>query len=185
MDSGYTRTAKAIHWAMAVTIIAVWFIGFYAANLRGDVPRGGLALTIHKAIASAVLFLIAGRLVYRLTARYPGLPAGITGRTAQAAKGVHLLLYGVMIAAPFSGWYWSSVAGHPGTILGLFKLPALVDTNLANEDVAMWVHRGVTWTAGILIVGHVIAALKHHLVDRDETLLRMLPGRKVIVESER
>ncbi|WP_208453084.1 cytochrome b [Burkholderia gladioli] len=176
----YPRGARRFHWLMAAIIVTVWCIGFGSAHLRGDAPRGGTPLLVHKAIASTVLFLVAARIVYRIWRRraYPALPASISPPMRRLAGGVHLLLYaGAMIATPLSGWIWSSVAGHPVPLLGIVNLPPLVPVDKASYDLWMWIHRAFAWSAGAVIALHVLAALKHHFVDRDGILLRMLPGR--------
>jgi cytochrome b561 len=177
----YPSGAKFFHWLMAAIIVTAWFIGFGSAHLRGAAERGGPALLVHKAIASTVLFLVVARLAYRLLFRhaYPELPDTISPPMRTIAKGVHVVLYaGVMIATPLSGWIWSSVAGHPVLLLGIVNLPPIAPLNKANYDLWMWLHRAFAWSAGAVIAVHVLAALKHHLVDHDDILVRMLPWRK-------
>ncbi len=177
-ETGFSRTAKIFHWSMAAIIIVAWLIGFYAAHLRGDVPRGGTSLNLHKGLASTVIFIVVARVIYRLTHRYPKPLATTPPAAALAAKIVHILLIAIaMIAAPLTGWFWSSVAGHPVTLLGVVVLPPLVPKNPDLYDTAMWGHRYVVWFAGALIAGHILAALKHHFLDRDTVLRRMLPDR--------
>ncbi|GAB7538143.1 hypothetical protein BGC_43650 [Burkholderia sp. 3C] len=120
------------------------------------------------------------RLVYRWLRRraYPALPPTLSPPMRAVATGVHIVLYAsVMMATPLSGWIWSSVAGHPVPVLGLFNLPPLAAVDHASYDRWMWIHRAFAWSAGAVIVVHVLAALKHHFIDRDEILVRMLPGR--------
>ena len=173
---GYSRPAKAFHWAMAALIVGTWLIGFYAAHLRPETVK--TSITIHKALASTIIFIAAARVLYRLTHVYPALPPHVSGPMAWAAKGTHVLLYAVaMIAAPLSGWYWSSVGGYPIPVLGLFDLPPIAHKDPGWYGLGMWAHRAFVWTAGGLIALHVLAALKHHLIDRDDVLSRMLPRR--------
>ncbi|WP_414441552.1 cytochrome b [Burkholderia sp. 22PA0106] len=176
----YPGGARLFHWLMAAIIVTVWFIGFGSSHWRGDAPRGGTPLLVHKAIASTVLFLVMARLVYRWLRRraYPALPPTLSPPMRAVATGVHIVLYAsVMMATPLSGWIWSSVAGHPVPVLGLFNLPPLAAVDHASYDRWMWIHRAFAWSAGAVIVVHVLAALKHHFIDRDEILVRMLPGR--------
>ncbi|MGY4816340.1 cytochrome b [Pseudomonas chlororaphis subsp. piscium] len=176
-SSSYSLAARLFHWSMALIIIGVWLIGFYSANLRGDVPRGGPAVFVHKAIASTLLFLLLARLCYRLTHRYPAMPGNFSRAMSGIAHIAHALLYLVaMLAVPLSGWYWSSVAGHPIPLLGLFNLPPIASVDQSRYDLAMWIHRLLSWGAGALILVHVLAALKHHFFDKDDILARMLPG---------
>ncbi|MBP5074785.1 cytochrome b [Pseudomonas chlororaphis] len=175
-SSSYSLAARLFHWSMALIIIGVWLIGFYSANLRGDVPRGGPAVFVHKAIASTVLFLLLARLCYRLSHRYPAMPGSVSRAMSGIAHIAHALLYLVaMLAVPLSGWYWSSVAGHPIPLLGLFNLPPIAPVDQSRYDLAMWIHRLLSWGAGALILVHVLAALKHHFFDKDDILARMLP----------
>ncbi|MFL9872917.1 cytochrome b [Paraburkholderia megapolitana] len=176
----YPGGARFFHWLMAAIIVVVWCIGFGSSHLRGDAPRGGAALLVHKAIASTVLFLVLARLAYRWRHRHanPGLPETISRPMLMVAKVVHILLYaGVMIATPLSGWIWSSVAGHPVPLLGVVDLPPIAPVNQANYDLWMWIHRALAWSAGVMIALHVLAALKHHFFDHDDVLVRMLPWR--------
>ncbi|MGN6317811.1 cytochrome b [Trinickia sp.] len=177
----YPRGARLFHWLMAAIIVTVWCIGFGSAHLRGDAARGGTALYVHKAIATTVLVLVVARLSYRWWRRraYPPLPDTISAPMRTAAKGAHVLLYaGAMIATPLSGWMWSSVAGHPAPLLGIVNLPPLAPVDKTSYDFWMWTHRAFAWSAGAIIALHVLAALKHHFVDRDDILLRMLPSRR-------
>lgn len=174
-SSSYSLAARLFHWSMALIIIGVWLIGFYAANLRGDVPRGGTALFVHKAIASTVLFLLFARLCYRWTHPYPAMPGNVSKTMSGIVHIAHAMLYLIaMLAVPLSGWYWSSVSGHPIPLLGLFNLPPIAAADQSRYDLAMWVHRLLSWGAGALILVHVLAALKHHFIDKDEILRRML-----------
>jgi cytochrome b561 len=89
----------------------------------------------------------------------------------------HILLYAVaLIALPLSGWYWSSVADKPIVVAGLFVLPSLVNPDPELYDLAKYVHTWTAWFCGALIGGHVLVALKHHFVDKDDVLDGMLPG---------
>ena len=174
----YSAHAKRLHWLMAAVISITWFVGIYSAHFRSDATHVA-AIYVHKSIATTVLFLFVVRLVYRLTHRYPPLPDSVDGVSALLAKGVHVLLYVLaMCALPLSGWYWSSVAGRPAPVLGLFNLPALSPKNPGMSDTGMWTHRILAWTVGALIFAHALAALKHHFVDRDDILIRMLPGKQ-------
>jgi cytochrome b561 len=95
-----------------------------------------------------------------------------------AARAVHGVLYALLIAIPLSGWLYSSASGVPTVYLGLWQLPDLVDRGKALADTLRGVHRALNWTLAALVALHVAAALKHHIVDRDGLLQRMLPRRR-------
>jgi cytochrome b561 len=92
----------------------------------------------------------------------------------------HILLYVVaLVGLPVSGWYWSSVADKPIIVAGLFTLPPLVAPDKDLYDLAKWIHTYTAWLCGALVGGHVLVALKHHFIERDDVLTGMLPGQNV------
>ena len=83
----------------------------------------------------------------------------------------------LMLAMPLTGWLQNSAAGFPLTWFGLFKVPALVPRDKAAFALWQQTHEWLAWALMALIALHVLAAAKHHLVDKDDTLRRMLPWR--------
>lgn len=157
---------------MAVLIIAAWAVGYYASTL--NLGRAKLsAVELHKSIATITLFLIAMRIVWRLTHRPPALTSSSVVMRTVARVG-HVTLYILMVALPLSGWAWSSAVGYTIPVAKLFHLPALMATNSAVKPVLEAIHVWLAWAMGILIVGHVLAGVKHHFVDRDDVLGSML-----------
>ena len=178
-QTGYTGTAKLLHWLMAFIWIAVWLLDIVAVYLRDTFnPEHGLTV-LHKALASTLIFLLVIRLLWRFTHRAPALPDSMSPLMQRGAVVGHLLLYAVaLIGLPMSGWYWSSVADHPVTFLYLFKLPALVAADESLYDFAKAIHVYTSWFCGTLVAGHILLAFKHHYIDKDNVLTGMLPGRK-------
>ncbi len=176
-EQHYTKTAKVLHWLMAAIWIAAWFLGAAAVYMRDAWnPQHGLTF-VHKALASTLLFLIVIRVAWRLTHAGPGLPDSMSPLMRRAAGLGHLALYAVaLVGLPLSGWFWSSVAGKPIMVLGLFQLPPLTEPAKAYYDLAKQIHVVLAWGTGALVLGHVLVALKHHFVDRDGVLRGMLPG---------
>ncbi|GJD92195.1 Cytochrome b561 [Methylobacterium hispanicum] len=173
----YTPTAKALHWLMAAIWIAAWILGFCAVYLRETLnPHHGLTIT-HKALASTLLFLIVLRIAWRLTHPAPALPDTISPAMKRVAGLGHLALYALaLLALPMSGWLWSSVAGKPILVLGLFTLPPLTAPAKEWYDSAKLLHVTLAWGMGAMVLGHALVALKHHFVDRDGILRGMLPA---------
>ncbi len=175
----FTPTAKFFHWLMAAIIIVCWFVGFYGAEILSySVPNSGKAavITLHKDIASTVLLLIVLRSLWRLTHRPPHAPQTSAFQSFAVWAG-HLLLYFLMIVMPISGWANSSSAGYTVHFAGLIPLPPLTPINHAIQPTYDAIHKYLGWFTGIVVLGHLAMALKHHVVDRDDTLRRMLPRR--------
>ncbi|MCC2957578.1 cytochrome b [Massilia sp. IC2-477] len=175
---GYHPVSKFQHWLMALIWIAAWIIGFVAVHFRDTLNAHHELTIVHKALASTVVFLTLLRIVWRWKHPAPPLPSSMSPGMRKAAHAAHIALYAfALVALPLSGWMWSSVADKPIMLLGLFKLPPLVAPAPEFYGLAKMVHQWLSWTIGLLVVGHVAAAVKHHLVDRDGVLQSMLPTR--------
>lgn len=85
----------------------------------------------------------------------------------------HLALYFMLLALPITGYLFSWSAGHPAPVLYLFNIPQLMNENPDIMAIVKPVHIYLSWAAGLLLVGHILAALKHHFVDKDTVLLSM------------
>jgi cytochrome b561 len=92
-----------------------------------------------------------------------------------AAHALHLLLYVLMLAIPLSGWLMSSAKGFQTVWFGILPLPDLVGKDKDLGELLEAVHMSLNFGFAALVAAHVGAALKHHLVDRDDVLVRMLP----------
>jgi cytochrome b561 len=173
----YHGLSKFQHWLMAAVWIAAWLIGFVAVHLRDQFNSHHQLTFLHKAIASTVLFLTAVRIIWRLTHPVPALPANMSPTMQKAAHLGHYALYVIgLIALPLSGWLWSSVAGKPIMMLGLFVLPPLTAAAPEYYDIAKMVHQWLAWIVGLVVLGHIGAAFKHHFIDKDGVFDSMLPN---------
>ena len=182
-DRSYTATAKAFHWLMAVLILAATVAGIYGAYFLhyGSDPaqnayKAGI-IAIHKNLATTTLFLIVARLWWRFTHRPPKL-AGMSPLMARSAHVGHWMLYALMVIVPVSGWANSSSAGYPIPVAWLFEIPHLIDKDKSLTPLLSTIHEYASWALVVLVVGHVGFALKHHFIDRDDTMASMMPERK-------
>jgi cytochrome b561 len=170
----YSPPAIALHWLAAALILTNLAFGLWMAGLPLS-PQKLRYLSWHKWIGITVLLLSAARLAWRLGHEPPALPATMKRWEAFAARASHALLYVLFFAAPLSGWLYSSAAGIQTVYLGLVPIPDLLARNREWADVLKIVHRGINYSMAALIVVHAAAALKHHWIDRDDVLVRMLP----------
>lgn len=178
----YTSVAKLLHWLMALIILVSAVIGLYGALFLsyGITPAEtawkARVITLHKDLATTVLFLIVARVLWRISHRPPAL-AGMSPFMAKAAHFGHLLLYVLMVLAPLSGWANSSASGHPIPVMGLFEIPRLMAKNDALAPTISMAHAWITYSLLAVIAGHILFALKHQWLDKDGTLQAMMPGR--------
>jgi cytochrome b561 len=172
----YSGKSMALHWLVAILIIAAFILGSYMTDLRIS-PTKLKLYSWHKWIGITVLALVAIRLLVRLTNPAPAYPEHMKAWEKQVAQVTHIALYFLMFAVPISGYLYTYAAGFPVVYLGLFELPALISPNPELKDSFKEIHELLTKGMLILVILHFAAALKHHFIDKDEVLKRMLPAR--------
>lgn len=174
----YTAVAIALHWLLALALLAIFGLGLYMADLPFSPARLKL-YNWHKWAGVCILLLSVARLAWRLTHRPPALPAAVVrampGWQMQAYHATHHLMYALFFIVPLLGWAYSSAAGFPIVLFGQIPLPDFVGADKALADVIKPLHQLSAWALMGLAALHVAAALKHQWLDRDGLLLRMLP----------
>lgn len=170
----YGGTAIALHWIVAVLIVGNLAFGLYVSSL--DISPAKLRyISWHKWVGVTVFLLAAARLAWRLGHPAPPLPDSMPAWERRAATAAHALLYVLFFAAPLTGWLFSSAAGFQVVYLGLLPIPDLLEKNRELADVLKPLHKWINYSMAALVALHAAAALKHHLLDRDDVLVRMLP----------
>ncbi|MFZ5456700.1 MAG: cytochrome b [Pseudomonadota bacterium] len=172
----YTRTAMSLHWLIALMLFGMFGFGLYMVELPLS-PQKLKFYSYHKWAGVTVFLLVLARLAWRITHRPPALPAGMPAWQVRAAKAGHHLLYLLMVIVPLSGWLMSSAKGFQTVWFGVLPLPDLLAKDEALGEALLLTHRLLNWFFMLVVAGHVVAALKHHFIDRDGLLSRMLPGR--------
>ena len=180
--SRYTAVAITLHWVMAAGIIGLAVMGLVMTHTTLSPMRLFQLYQLHKSIGITVLLAAFLRLAWRLAHRPPALPPGMPPREKMAAHGGHLLLYVMLFALPLSGWALvsASVLNIPTVLYGLVPWPHLsflahLHDKAPIESLFTQVHKYGAWALIGLVTVHAAAALRHHLVLKDDTLTRMLP----------
>ncbi|CAH0309557.1 Cytochrome b561 homolog 2 [Massilia sp. Bi118] len=173
----YTTIAIVLHWLIAVLIVGAFTLGLVMTDIPGFSPTKLRYFSWHKWAGVTVLLLAALRLLWRLKQRPPALSSAMPAWQRSAAHGLHHLLYLMMFAVPVSGYLYTLAAGVPVVWFGLFKLPVFFAKDPALAAILKPVHYWLNMLLAGLVGLHVLAALKHQLIDRDGTMRRMLPGR--------
>ena len=178
---GYTPVAIVLHWLIAALLIFQVGLGLRMQHAQG--PAKFAAFQLHKSVGITILLLTAIRLLWRWYRRPPHLV--VTGWQRALAHGVHLLLYGLLLALPLSGWVIisSSRIEVPTLLYGTIPwphVPGFATMAAATRD--MW-HSAAQFSHGALVkllyglfALHLAGALKHQLLDRDDEMARMVPG---------
>ncbi len=183
-EQRYGDIAVIFHWAIALLIIGLLIIGKYMTSLEENDPVRFVLTQWHKSFGITVLILSVLRLLWRLTHKSPPELASIAHWQQRAASLAHGLLYVLLFVLPITGWIMVSASPlNLDTVLfNVIPWPHLpgFDTLKFRDDVADSFRNYHEIAGTILIVillAHIGAALKHHLIDKDATLIRMLPAR--------
>jgi cytochrome b561 len=169
----YSGAAIALHWLTAILIVANLLLGLSMVPLPIS-PRKLQWYLWHKWVGITVFLLTCMRLAYR-SVRPPPAPVAMAAWQRRAAAVAHAFLFALLLAIPISGWLYSSATGVQVVYLGLVPLPDLVPKDKAWAGILKAVHVTLNFTLFTLVCVHTAAALKHHFVDRDAVLSRMLP----------
>lgn len=180
---GWGWPARVLHWVVGAVILITFGIGFYTAELLDDIyARLGWVQT-HKSWGFLAFVLIVIRLIWRRMNRAPEMPDTMTPTEKRLAHLGHYGLYAAMLGMPLTGWLMvtssplQEQAGIKNMVFGLFEMPDFLAGNAQLSQAFHWMH----WVCGValalLLVAHIGAALKHHFVNKDNVLRRMIIGR--------
>lgn len=179
----YTSVAIALHWVIALGIVAMLAIGLAMTHVKLTPFTQFKLYQLHKSIGITILLAAALRLLWRVTHRPPALPDGMPGWEKGAAEGTHLLFYILMIGMPLVGWALVSAAplNIPTVLYGVIPWPHIpIFAQWHIKAQAAPVLARIHTYGGYALIGflllHAGAALRHHLVLRDDVLRRMIPG---------
>lgn len=172
----YTAPAIALHWLLAAAIAGSFCVGLFMTELQTS-PLKLKLYNWHKWAGVTILALSLLRLVWRLTHRPPPDLLAMPAWQKRAAHFVHRLMYALFFAVPLAGWAYSSAAGFPVVLFGVWPLPDFVPADKALAEAIKPLHWILAYALAGLALVHVAAALVHHFVDRDGLLRRMAWGR--------
>jgi cytochrome b561 len=169
----YGAVAQLFHWVIVVLIVTQFVLAKRADGLSPVAKIGVLAT--HKSVGITILALAVLRLAWRLFNPVPQAPATTPRWQTRAAKVSHFLLYALLFIQPVLGWLMSSARSFSVSYFGLFTLPDFIEPNRAAYERLHDLHEAMAWTLAAVALIHIAAALKHHFLDRDDVLRRMLP----------
>ncbi len=172
--SRYGSLSIALHWLMFLLMVAVYAtIELRELFPKGSDPREAMK-ALHFMLGLSVLLFVILRIYAKVTSPTPMIIPGVSPSQDLAAKLGHLALYGLMIIMPILGWLLLSAAAKPIPFFGL-ELPPLISENKDLAKTIKEIHETIGVLGYYLIGIHVLAALYHHHIRKDNTLTRMLP----------
>jgi cytochrome b561 len=174
MNDRYTYTAIRLHWLIALLIFVVFPLGVYMHELPLS-PEKLRLYSYHKWIGVTIFLLALIRVYWRATHRPPAMPDTMKDWEKFAAHAAHYALYVLIFIIPLSGWLMSSAKGFQTVWFGVLPLPDLVGKNKELGDMLQKVHEVLNFVLLGTVIAHAGAALKHHFIERDDILIRMVP----------
>jgi cytochrome b561/polyisoprenoid-binding protein YceI len=185
MVQKYHKLAIILHWVMAICIIGMLAGGYVMANVHLPKMLKFDLYQYHKSLGICLLVAFFARLAVRLVTTTPELSENMKPIEKIAAKAGHLLLYSLMFAMPFSGWLLvsSSSYGLPTMVFGAFEFPHFpsVASNHNVHELAEEAHEIMAYVLAGVILLHIAAVLKHHLIDHENLLPRMGIGKIAVL----
>lgn len=173
-DSRYGVVAIGLHWLVAIAVIGLFALGYWMVDLSYYDDWYRRAPDIHRSVGVLLLLVMVVRLVWRVMNPSPRPLPNHQRWEVLAAHLAHSLLYVLLFVAMISGYLISTADGSSISVFGWFDVPSVTGQVKGMEDIAGAVHYWSTWAIVVLAGVHALGALKHHLIDRDRTLLRML-----------
>ncbi|PZT96023.1 MAG: cytochrome b [Brevundimonas sp.] len=170
----YSTVSLFLHWGIALAVLVQVLL--IAAHENTEGPMSGQFVMLHKSLGLTILLLTLARIGWRLAHPAIALPAHLPPWQRLAARATHALFYVALIVIPMTGWLASSAGGREIAWFGLFDWPLLpIGGGRATARGFMAAHGLAVKGLYVLIALHVLAALKHQFVDRDNVLHRMIP----------
>ncbi len=164
----------AIHWTSVIVVVGLFVLGLWMVELNYYSDWYRTAPDLHKSFGVSLFVLTLFRIVWLKLKPAPSPIDGLTNREQKLARLAHKTLYFLLFSVMIFGYLISTADGRAIEIFNLFPLPAVIFDIDKQEDIAGIIH---LWLAVILIslvALHAAAALKHHFINKDQTLKRML-----------
>ena len=168
----YGLVAIALHWLVALTVIALFALGLWMVELDYYDAWYRRAPALHKAIGILLFLVVLIRIGWHSFSPRPQSIGG--GIEVTMARLVHRVLLILPLLVMFSGYLISTADGSSVDVFSLFEVPAIISDIEGQEDIAGDVHLVLAITLVVITALHMLAAFKHHFIDRDATLRRML-----------
>lgn len=173
-ESHYGTISKTLHWVVAMTVFAMFGVGFWMVDLTYYSDWYQVAPHYHKSVGILLAVLMVFRLVWRITSKKPAALDSHKRWETILAHTIHVLFYWILFAIFVSGYMISTADGRGIEVFNWFEVPSIGELFDKQEDVAGDVHKWLAYGLMGLVALHLAGALKHHFIDKDSTLKRML-----------
>ncbi|MBS7664370.1 cytochrome b [Pseudomonas lalucatii] len=170
----YGLVSILLHWLVALAVFGLFGLGYWMVGLNYYSPWYKTAPELHKSIGLLLFAVMLARMLWRRVSPPPASLPSHGRLTRLGSRLGHSSLYFGLFVLMISGYLISTAEGRGIAVFGLFEVPATLTSIPRQEDLAGLVHEYLAWALVIFAGVHALAALKHHFIDRDATLRRML-----------
>ena len=172
-QTSYGSVAVILHWLMAILMIGLFAAGLYMTDLGYYDSLYHIVPWWHKSFGLLVMGLLLLRIIWKFTNQKPKPLATHKPWEVKTAAWTHALLYLLVLLIGISGYLISTAKGSGIEFFGWFDIPAFQELSADNTDLVGDIHFYLAWSLMLLAAAHAAAALKHHFIDRDDTLKHM------------
>ncbi|MDE0929149.1 MAG: cytochrome b [Halioglobus sp.] len=172
--AGYSIPFILVHWVTAIVVLGLFVLGLWMVDLGYYDPWYNRAPNIHRSIGVLITLVVVARMIWRKLSTMPESPKNHKPWERTAARLTHALLYLLLLLMGFSGYFISSAKGQAVDVFNWFSIPAITSSIENLEDASGLIHEIAAYVLITLTIVHASAAIKHHFVERDNTLKRML-----------
>ncbi len=173
-NTGYGLVSRVLHWLMALAIFALFALGYWMVGLDYYHPYYNAAPDLHQSVGILLLIALVFRFVWRIANPKPDDHV-LAPFERTASRLVHWGFYPLLLALMVSGYLISTPDGRPIDVFGLFSVPSIIQSK-GLEDTAGFVHEILAYVTIAVALVHSAGALKHHIVDKNQVLIRMWSG---------
>ena len=170
----YGIVAILLHWIMAILIVGLFVLGVYMVDLDYYSKWYNAAPWWHKSVGMLVFFLLLVRIVWMFTNQRPSPLVSYQRWEILAAKVTHILFYVLLLLVSISGYFITTAKGASIDMFGWFDIPALMHLDKDLAEISGEIHEIAAYVMALLFLLHVCATVKHHFLDKDATLIRIL-----------
>jgi len=170
----YLPTQRTLHWITGLLILGLFAVGVWMRSLSYYDPWYQTAPIWHKEIGIITAILIMLRVIWRIKSGVPKPLSSHKKWEIHLAHLIHMLMYLMIFVIILSGYLIATADNRGIDVFGIFEVPAVINAIENQEDIAGFIHEWVAYGLIALVVLHVAGALKHHVIDKDSTLKRML-----------
>lgn len=171
----YGLVAVTLHWVIAIGVIAEFVMGLYMTGLNYYHPRSQFWPHVHESVGILLAMAIFLRIVWSMISTRPAPGSGVGRLEFISSRVVQVTMQVLIVGIVVFGYLLSTAEGAGIAVFDWFTVPALFEAVVdTQEDICLFLHYWLAWSVIGLASLHALGALKHHLIDRDNTLRNML-----------